>query len=108
MSASWSALAKPCSGTANQLEWCTNVILPGVLMAGARLASKEQPPIVIRTHAMDADAIMPSAYLVYSNIFTESKYNGESLTTYGNRGARNQTVQLHMAMLLDRIWSIFI
>jgi hypothetical protein len=81
--------------TPNQLEWCTNVILPGVL-DGMRAANlKEQPPVVIRTHAMDAEKIMPAAYQVYSNIFTETKYNGESLTTWEPRGKDAET---HRAM----------
>ncbi len=91
-------LGEALQGTPNQLEWCTNVILPGVLEGMRAAGLKEQPPVVIRTHAMDADAIMPSAYQVYSNIFTESKYNGESLTTWEPRG-KDQTVQLHMAKL---------
>ena len=81
--------------TPNQLEWCTNVILPGVL-DGMRAANlKEEPPVVIRTHAMDPYAIMPAAYQVYSNLFTESKYNGESLTTWEPRG---KDAAIHLAM----------
>ena len=64
-------LGEALRDTPNQLEWCTNVILPGVL-DGMRAANlKAEPPVVIRTHAMDADAIMPAAYQVYSNLFTE-------------------------------------
>jgi hypothetical protein len=81
--------------TTNQLEWCTNVILPGVL-DGMRAANlKQEPPVVIRTHAMDPYAIMPAAYQVYSNIFTETKYNGESLTTWQPRG---KAAEVHRAM----------
>ena len=93
--------------TPNQLEWCTNVILPGVL-DGMRAANlKEEPPVVIRTHAMDADAIMPAAYQVYSNLFTESKYNGESLTTWEPRG-KDQAIHLAMSKLGPHLVNIHI
>ena len=76
-------LGEALRGTANQVEWCTNVILPGVLDGMKAAGLKEEPPVVIRTHAMDPYAIMPAAFGMYSNIFTESKYNGESLDDMG-------------------------
>ena len=88
-------LGEALQDTPNQLEWCTNVILPGVLDGMKEAGLKEEPPVVIRTHAMDPYAIMPAAYQVYSNLFTESKYNGESLTTWEPRGKDQQT---HLAM----------
>jgi hypothetical protein len=100
-------LGEALQGTANQLEWCTNVILPGVLDGMKEAGLKEEPPVVIRTHAMDADAIMPAAYQVYSNLFTESKYNGESLTTWEPRG-KDQAVQLAMARLGPHLVNIHI
>jgi hypothetical protein len=100
-------LGEALRDTPNQLEWCTNVILPGVL-DGMRLAGlKEQPPVVIRTHAMDPYAIMPAAYQVYSNLFTESKYNGESLTTWEPRG-KDQEIHLAMAKLGPHLVNIHI
>ena len=100
-------LGEALQGTANQLEWCTNVILPGVL-DGMRAANlKEEPPVVIRTHAMDPYAIMPAAYEVYSNIFTESKYNGESLTTWEPRG-KDAAIQVAMAKLGPHLVNIHI
>ncbi len=100
-------LGEALQGTANQLNWCTNVILSGVL-DGMRAANlKTEPPVVIRTHAMDPYAIMPSAYQIYSNIFTESKYNGESLTTWEPRG-KDQAIQLAMAKLGPHLVNIHI
>jgi len=93
--------------TPNQLEWCTNVILPGVLDGMRAAGLKEQPPVVIRTHAMDAEAIMPACYQVYSNLFTETKYNGESLTTWEPRG-KDQTTHLAMAKLGSHLVNIHI
>jgi len=100
-------LGEALRDTPNQLEWCTNVILPGVLDGMRAAGLKEQPPVVIRTHAMDANAIMPAAYQVYSNLFTESKYNGESLTTWEPRG-KDQATHLAMAKLGAHLANIHI
>lgn len=71
-----------------QKQWCTDVILAGI-KDGMKLAgSTEEPPVVIRTHATNARVIMPAALGVYKNLYTEAKYNGESLTTHEPRGVR--------------------
>jgi len=88
-------LGEALQGTSNQLDWCTHAILPGILDGMREAGLKEEPPVVIRTHAMDADAIMPPAYAIYTNIYTESKYNGESLTTWAPRG---KDADIHRAM----------
>lgn len=88
-------LGEALRDTPHQLEWCTNVILPGVLDGMRAAGLKEQPPVVIRTHAMDPYAIMPAAFMVYSNLFTMTKYNGESLTTWEPRG---KDAAIHLAM----------
>ena len=78
-------------GTSNQVAWATQTILPGVLDGMKAAGLTEQPPVVIRTHAMDANVIIPACFHTYSNLFTETKYNGESLTTYEPRGKSAQT-----------------
>lgn len=90
----------PCLGEAlqeqaTQTRWMTDVILPGVKdgMAAAGLA--HEPPVIMRTHATDATKVMPEALKVYRNLYTEAKFNGESLTTWEPRGVRQQ---LHLAM----------
>ena len=88
-------LGEALRGTPNQLEWCTNVILPGVLDGMKEAGLQEEPPVVIRTHSMDAYTIVPAALKVYTNIWTESKYNGESLTTWEPRG---KEAAIHVAM----------
>jgi hypothetical protein len=88
-------LGEALRGTPDQLEWCTNVILPGVLDGMKEAGLQEEPPVVIRTHAMNAYAIIPAALKVYTNIWTESKYNGESLTTWEPRG---KEAAIHVAM----------
>lgn len=100
-------LGEALKGTDNQLPWCTNTILPGVLDGMRAAGLKTEPPIVIRTHAMDPYAIMPAAYRMYSNLFTMTKYNGESLTTWEPRG-KDQTVQLAMAKLGPHIVNVHI
>ena len=52
-------------------------------------------PVVIRTHATDLRVAMPEALKVYKNLYTEAKFNGESLTTYEPRGERQK---VHLAM----------
>ncbi len=83
------------------------MILPGVLDGMRAAGLQQQPPVVIRTHAMDAYAIMPAAYQVYSNLYTESKYNGESLTTWEPRG-KDQEVHLAMSKLGPHLVNIHI
>ena len=100
-------LGEALQGTENQIEWGTNTILPGVLDGMKAAGLKEQPPVVIRTHAMNPEAIMPACFQVYSNLFTMTKYNGESLTTYEPRGKVQQT-HLNMAKLGPHIVNVHI
>jgi hypothetical protein len=88
-------LGEALRGTSNQIAWATQTILPGVKDGMKAAGLKRQPPVVIRTHAMDAYAIMPACFQVYSNLFTVTKYNGESLTTWEPRGKDAAT---HLAM----------
>jgi hypothetical protein len=90
----------PCLGEAlqgqeNQTRWCTDVILAGVKDGMAAAGLKTEPPVVLRTHATDATVVMPEALKVYHNLYTEAKFNGESLTTWEPRGVRQQ---LHLTM----------
>jgi hypothetical protein len=100
-------LGEALRGTANQVEWCTNVILPGVLDGMRTAHLTEEPPIIIRTHAMDPYAVMPAAFQIYSNLFTVTKYNGESLTTWRPRG-KDQAIQLAMARLGPHLVNVHI
>ena len=93
--------------TSNQVAWATQTILPGVLDGMKAAGLKEQPPVVIRTHAMEPEVIMPACFQVYSNLFTETKYNGESLTTWEPRG-KDQAVQLAMSKLGPHLVNIHI
>jgi hypothetical protein len=90
----------PCLGEAlqnqeGQTRWFTEVVLPGVKDGMAAAGLTREPPIVLRTHATDATKVMPEALKVYRNLYTEAKFNGESLTTWEPRGVRQQ---LHLTM----------
>ncbi|MDQ5978732.1 MAG: hypothetical protein QG602_1706 [Verrucomicrobiota bacterium] len=90
----------PCLGEAlqeqnAQTRWMTDVIIPGVKDGMAAAGLTKEPPIVLRTHATDATKVMPEALKVYNNLYTEAKFNGESLTTWEPRGVRQQ---LHLTM----------
>lgn len=90
----------PCLGEAlqeqnAQTRWMTDVILPGVKDGMKAAGLTQEPPIVLRTHATDATKVMPEALKVYKNLYTEAKFNGESLTTWEPRGVRQQ---LHLTM----------
>jgi hypothetical protein len=90
----------PCLGEAlqgqeNQTRWLTDVILAGIKDGAREAGLKEEPPVVIRTHATDLRQAMPAALKVYKNLYTEAKFNGESLTTWEPRGERQQ---VHLAM----------
>jgi hypothetical protein len=100
-------LGEALQGTSNQVAWATQTVLPGVLDGMKAAGLKEQPPVVIRTHAMDPYAIMPACFKVYSNLFTETKYNGESLTTWEPRG-KDQATHLAMSKLGPHLVNIHI
>lgn len=83
-------LGEACLTLDNQVKWCTEVILPGVKDGMAAAGLTAEPPVVIRAHATDATVVMPAALKVYKNLYTEAKFNGESLTTWEPRGSWQQ------------------
>jgi hypothetical protein len=100
-------LGEALQGTSNQLAWATQTILPGVHDGMCAAGLTAEPPVVIRTHAMDAPVIMPACFQVYSNLFTETKYNGESLTTWEPRG-KSQAIHQAMAKLGPHLVNVHI
>lgn len=100
-------LGEALEGTQNQIDWATKVILPGVKDGMREAGLTQEPPVILRTHAMDPYKVMPEAYKVYSNIYTETKYNGESLTTWLPRG-KDQATHLAMAKLGPHMVNIHI
>jgi hypothetical protein len=67
-------------------RWLTETIIPGVKDGLKESGASVEPPIVVRAHATDIDAVMKAAKPLYSNIETMFKWNGESLTWTNVRG----------------------
>lgn len=67
-------------------EWLANTIIPGVKDGLRESGARTEPPIVVRAHATDIDAVMKAGLPLYSNIDTMFKWNGESLTWTNVRG----------------------
>jgi hypothetical protein len=91
-------LGEALRGSENQVQWFTQVIIPGVQDGMKALGITEEPPIVLRAHAADANAVMHAALPIYKNLYTMAKYNGESLTTWEPRGSWQQ-VHLNLSRL---------
>ncbi len=92
-------LGEALSGQANQERWMNETVIPGVKDAMQRLGKTEEPPIVVRAHAVgNVKQMVESALKHYTNLFTMAKYNGESLTSYEPRGEWQQ-VHLDMSRL---------
>ncbi|MDR2813716.1 MAG: hypothetical protein LBB79_03545 [Prevotellaceae bacterium] len=70
----------------DDVEWFTQTIIPGVKDGLAALGRSDEPPILLRAHDTDAKSVMDAALPIYKNLYTMSKYTGESLTTYQPRG----------------------
>ncbi len=88
----------------DDVEWFTKTILPGVKDGLRALGRIDEPPIVLRGHDTDAGRVMEEALPIYKNLYTMSKYNGESLTTYEPRDswesiprALSETGNLHIS-----------
>lgn len=81
------ALGEAMEGVGNDdTEWFTKTIIPGVKDGLRALGKTEEPPIVLRAHDTDAPSVIKAAKPLYSNLYTEAKFNGEALTTYEPRG----------------------
>lgn len=82
------ALGEAMEGVGNDdTEWFTKTIIPGVKDGLRALGKTEEPPIVLRAHDTDAPSVIKAAKPLYSNLYTEAKFNGEALTTYEPRGS---------------------
>lgn len=75
-------LGEALRGTQNKTDWFLETILPAVKQGVKEAGLTEEPPLILRGHDCDPNAIMSQAVKMYSNIYTMWKYNGESLTTY--------------------------
>lgn len=84
-------LGEALQGALYGVEWFNDTILRGVKEGLKDLDRKELPPIIVRAHAIPSEKVMAAALPNYANLFTEAKYNGESLTTYTPRGNWQET-----------------
>ena len=92
-------LGEALRGQKNQEVWMNETVIPAVKTAMANLGQTEEPPIVVRAHAVsDVKGMVESAMEHYTNLYTMAKYNGESLTSYEPRGEWQQ-VHLDMSRL---------
>ncbi|XEC96103.1 hypothetical protein AB6A23_05960 [Paenibacillus tarimensis] len=79
-------LGEALQGQIYGVEWFNETILAGLLDGLRDSGVKEKPPIILRSHAIEPQKVIEAALPLYPNLYTEAKYNGESLTTYTPRG----------------------
>jgi hypothetical protein len=79
-------LGEALQGQIYGVEWFNDTILAGLLEGLRESNVKEKPPIILRSHAIEPQKVIEAALPLYPNLYTEAKYNGESLTTYTPRG----------------------
>ena len=85
------ALGEAMNTVDDDVEWFTKTIIPGVKNGLKALGKTAEPPIILRSHDTDAPLVMEKALPLYNNLYTMSKYTGESLTTYEPRGPWAET-----------------
>ena len=72
----------------------TSTTTPDASPSGLTSASPSGlPPIVLRSHDTDGPLVLKESLPLYPNIYTMSKYTGESLTTYTPGGPWGETHQ---------------
>ncbi|UJF35622.1 hypothetical protein [Paenibacillus hexagrammi] len=84
-------LGEVLQGQIYGVEWFNETILAGLLEGLQESKVKEKPPIILRSHAIEPQKVIEAALPLYPNLYTEAKYNGESLTTYTPRGKWQET-----------------
>ena len=82
----------------DDVTWMKETIIPGIKdglkrleASGERLEDSALPPIVLRAHDTDGPLVLKESLPLYPNIYTMSKYTGESLTTYEPGGPWGET-----------------
>ena len=85
----------------DDVTWMKETIIPGIkdgLTALGRSTTAVSggsqsglPPIVLRAHDTDGPLVLKESLPLYPNIYTMSKYTGESLTTYEPGGPWGET-----------------
>ena len=84
-------LGEAMSGIETDIEWMTKTIIPGIKDGLAASGRTDTLPIILRSHDTDGPAVLKASLPLYPNIYTMSKYTGESLTTYEPGGPWGET-----------------
>ena len=84
-------LGEAMSGIDTDIEWMTGTIIPGIKDGLAASGRTDTPPIILRSHDTDGPKVLEKSLPLYPNIYTMSKYTGESLTTYEPGGPWGET-----------------
>lgn len=79
-------LGEALRGTQNKTDWFIETIIPAVKEGIKEAGLDKEPPLILRGHDCDPNAIMEKAIPLYGNLYTMWKYNGESLATYQPTG----------------------
>ena len=75
----------------DDVAWMKETIIPGIKDGLAASGRTDTPPIVLRSHDTDGPLVLHESLPLYPNIYTMSKYTGESLTTYEPGGPWGET-----------------
>lgn len=75
----------------DDIEWMTKTIIPGIKDGLKASGRTDIPPIILRSHDTDGPRVLKESLPLYPNIYTMSKYTGESLTTYQPGGPWGET-----------------
>ena len=71
--------------------WMKETIIPGIKDGLKASGRTDIPPVVLRSHDTDGPLVLKESLPLYPNIYTMSKYTGESLTTYEPGGPWGET-----------------
>src|SRR5699024_5409881 len=82
----YTCLGEVLQGDIYGAEWFVDTILAGVKEGVSCSNREELPPVIVRAHAVDLKPVLARALDSYPRLFTEAKFNGESLTTWNPRG----------------------
>ena len=91
-------LGEALRGDQNKEDWFLKTIIPAVNEGIRQADLKEIPPLILRGHDCKAERIMDKAVKEYGNLYTQWKFNGESLTSYyptGNWQKKHQEMTAH-------------
>ena len=77
----------------DDVKWMNETIIPGIRDGLKASGRQDEPPIILRSHDTDGPRVLHEALPLYKNIYTMSKYTGESLTTYQPGGPWGETHQ---------------